>query len=137
MDSNRIEGDWKQLSGQAKTKWGKLTDDHLTQVNGQTEQLVGKIQEAYGIGKDEAQRQVREWTASLKQSSGSPYAARATGCTGSSVSTTGMRSTGLPSLRARPACTQALCAHTSSTPSKAGSQASGNSSSSQAGMAMR
>ncbi len=41
--------------------WGKLTDDALTEVNGHREQLVGKIQEAYGIGKDEAEKQVKEW----------------------------------------------------------------------------
>ena len=56
-----MEGNWKQLSGKVKTQWGKLTDDQLTQINGRRDQLVGKIQESYGISRDEADRQVRDW----------------------------------------------------------------------------
>ena len=52
MDWNRIEGDWKQARGRIKEKWGKLTDDDLAQINGQREQLEGKIQQRYGLAKD-------------------------------------------------------------------------------------
>ena len=61
MNWNRMEGNWKQFSGKVKAQWGKLTDDQITQINGHREQLVGKIQEAYGIGQDEADRQVSDW----------------------------------------------------------------------------
>jgi uncharacterized protein YjbJ (UPF0337 family) len=49
------------MAGKVKQQWGKLTDDTLTQINGQRDQLVGKIQEAYGMTRDEADRQVQEW----------------------------------------------------------------------------
>ena len=47
MDWNRVEGNWKQVKGQVKEKWGKLTDDELDKMNGRREQLEGKIQERY------------------------------------------------------------------------------------------
>jgi uncharacterized protein YjbJ (UPF0337 family) len=56
-----MAGNWKQISGKVKSQWGKLTDDELTEIDGHRDQLVGKIQEAYGIGKDEAERQVKDW----------------------------------------------------------------------------
>ena len=61
MNRDRVAGNWKQVTGQIKQQWGKLTDDALTEVSGHREQLVGKIQEAYGISKDEAEKQVKEW----------------------------------------------------------------------------
>ena len=61
MNWDRMEGNWKQFSGKVKQQWGKLTDDQLTQINGRRDQLIGKIQEAYGIGQDEADRQVKDW----------------------------------------------------------------------------
>jgi uncharacterized protein YjbJ (UPF0337 family) len=61
MNWDRIEGNWKQVKGQVKEKWGKLTDDHLDVIAGKRDQLVGRIQEAYGISRDEADRQVRDW----------------------------------------------------------------------------
>jgi uncharacterized protein YjbJ (UPF0337 family) len=65
MDWNRIEGNWKQFKGQAKEKWGRLTDDDLDVVNGQQEQLEGKIQERYGLAKDQAKKDVDAWFKSL------------------------------------------------------------------------
>ena len=62
MNSDRMAGKWEQLKGSAKTKWGKLTDDDLDVINGQKEQLVGRIQQRYGIAKEEAQHQVDEWS---------------------------------------------------------------------------
>jgi uncharacterized protein YjbJ (UPF0337 family) len=61
MNWDRIEGDWKQLKGTVKEKWGQLTDDDLDIVAGKRDQLAGKIQSRYGIAKDEAEKQVDEW----------------------------------------------------------------------------
>lgn len=61
MNWDRIEGNWKQVIGKAKAQWGKLTDDDLDVVAGRREQLSGKIQERYGVAKDEADKQVAEW----------------------------------------------------------------------------
>jgi uncharacterized protein YjbJ (UPF0337 family) len=65
MNWDQVEGKWKQVKGSVKTRWGKLTDDDLDVIAGQREQLVGRIQERYGIAKDEAQRQVDEWNRTL------------------------------------------------------------------------
>ena len=62
MNWDQIQGKWKQTKGSLKQQWGKLTDDDLDVINGQKEQLVGKIQERYGIAKEEAQRQVDDWS---------------------------------------------------------------------------
>jgi uncharacterized protein YjbJ (UPF0337 family) len=61
MNWDRIEGNWKQLTGRAKEQWGKLTDDDMDVVAGRRDQLAGKIQERYGLAKGEAEKQVSEW----------------------------------------------------------------------------
>jgi uncharacterized protein YjbJ (UPF0337 family) len=61
MDWNRIEGNWKQVKGKVKEKWGALTDDDLERINGQRDQLEGKIQERYGIAKDMVRKDVDDW----------------------------------------------------------------------------
>ena len=61
MNWEQIQGNWKQLTGQAKEQWGKLTDDDIDVVAGRREQLAGKLQERYGLAKEEAERQVAEW----------------------------------------------------------------------------
>jgi uncharacterized protein YjbJ (UPF0337 family) len=61
MDWDRVEGNWKQLKGTVKEKWGKLTDDDLTAINGRRDQLEGKIQERYGYAKDRARKEVDDW----------------------------------------------------------------------------
>ena len=61
MNSDQLQGKWKQMKGSVKERWGKLTDDDVDVINGQNEKLVGKIQEKYGIAKEEAQRQVEDW----------------------------------------------------------------------------
>ena len=63
---DQIAGKWKQIKGQAKKRWGKLTDDELMQIDGNREILAGKIQERYGIAGEEAHKQIDEWTAKLK-----------------------------------------------------------------------
>ena len=65
MNWDQLEGKWKQYSGKAKEKWGKLTDDDLTVIHGRRDQLIGKIQERYGIAKQEAERQVDEFSRSF------------------------------------------------------------------------
>ena len=59
MDWDNIGGNWKQFKGQVKDKWGKLTDDHLYEIiAGKRELFAGKVQESYGITKDQAEREV-------------------------------------------------------------------------------
>ena len=61
MNWDRIEGNWREFKGKAKQQWGKLTDDDLDIVDGKREELAGRIQNRYGIAKDEAMRQIDEW----------------------------------------------------------------------------
>ena len=61
MNWEQTKGRWNQMKGAAKKQWGKLTDDDLAVIAGQRDQLVGKIQERYGIAKDEADKQVKTW----------------------------------------------------------------------------
>lgn len=66
MNWDQVKGNWKQVSGQVKQQWGKLTDDDLTVVSGKREELVGRVQERYGIAKEEAEKQVSEFERSWK-----------------------------------------------------------------------
>ncbi len=61
MNWDRIEGNWTQMKGSIKERWGKLTDDEFEQLAGHRDKLVGKIQERYGCAKHDAESQVREW----------------------------------------------------------------------------
>ena len=61
MNWDRIEGNWKQVTGRAQAQWGKLTRDDVDVIAGRREQLAGKIQERYGIAKDAAEKQVSDW----------------------------------------------------------------------------
>ncbi|HJR12643.1 MAG TPA: CsbD family protein [Rhodanobacteraceae bacterium] len=61
MDEDRIKGQWKQLRGKLKTRWGKLTDDDLDVAEGNADYLAGRLQERYGIAKDEARQQLRDF----------------------------------------------------------------------------
>lgn len=61
MNWDTIKGNWKQMTGEAKTQWGKLTDDDIQQAEGERDKLVGRVQERYGIAKDEAERQVDDF----------------------------------------------------------------------------
>lgn len=63
---NKIQGNWKQFKGSVQEKWGELTNDEIDETNGEREQLVGKIQERYGIAQAEANRQVDEWANNIK-----------------------------------------------------------------------
>ena len=65
MDWDRIAGNWKQMSGKVKEEWGRLTDNELTRINGDREQLEGILQERYGLAKDKAREDVDNWTSTL------------------------------------------------------------------------
>lgn len=65
MNEDKIKGQWKQLHGKLKARWGKLTDDDLQVADGNTEYLVGRLQERYGIAQDAAKKQVREFDEDL------------------------------------------------------------------------
>ena len=68
MNWDRIKGNWSQVTGNVKSQWGKLTDDDLAVVAGHRDQLAGKIQERYGIAKDEAEKQVAAWEGNASDS---------------------------------------------------------------------
>lgn len=57
MNKDQLKGQWKQVKGKAKVRWGKLTDDDLTQIDGRAEQLQGKLQERYGYSKEKAKEE--------------------------------------------------------------------------------
>jgi len=59
MNNDILAGNWKQFKGNMLEQWGKLTDDDLDVAAGKRDQLVGKVQEKYGLAKDEAERQVK------------------------------------------------------------------------------
>ena len=65
MNWDQVKGDWKQFKGKVKEKWGKLTDDDLTTIEGKKDQLAGKLQERYGYGKEEASRELDDFARSL------------------------------------------------------------------------
>ena len=65
MNSDIIEGKWKQITGRIKQEWGDLTDNDLTVAEGNRDYLAGKIQERYGCSRDEAQRQIRNFESRL------------------------------------------------------------------------
>jgi uncharacterized protein YjbJ (UPF0337 family) len=67
MNWDTIKGNWKQLTGQVKAQWGKLTDDDLTSISGQKDQFIGKLQERYGYQKEQAEREVDHFLRTMNQ----------------------------------------------------------------------
>jgi uncharacterized protein YjbJ (UPF0337 family) len=65
MNEDKIQGQWRQLAGKLKAKWGKLTDDDLAVADGTHEYLVGRIQERYGIARDEIEKELKEFVRRL------------------------------------------------------------------------
>ena len=61
MNWDQVEGKWKQLKGSLRQQWGDLTDDDIQSIGGSREKLVGKLQERYGIAKEEAQKRADAW----------------------------------------------------------------------------
>lgn len=66
MNWDQVQGNWKQWTGKVKEKWGKLTDSDLTVVAGKREQLAGILQERYGYAKEQVEKELDEFTKSLK-----------------------------------------------------------------------
>lgn len=69
MNSDQLEGKWKQVKGEVREKWGQLTDDDIHVIAGRRDQLIGRIQERYGIAKEEAEREVDAFMKSLNTES--------------------------------------------------------------------
>lgn len=65
MNWDQIEGSWKEMKGKVRASWGELTDDELTQIGGKKDQLVGKLQQKYGLEREEAERRADEWANDL------------------------------------------------------------------------
>jgi uncharacterized protein YjbJ (UPF0337 family) len=65
MNEDRIKGNWKQMKGRIKAKWGELTDDDLDVAEGDRDYLIGRLQERYGIAKDQAKERIREFERAL------------------------------------------------------------------------
>ena len=61
MNNDTLKGQWVELKGKVREQWGKLTHDDVEQVRGEAEQLAGRIQERYGVARDEAHRQINNW----------------------------------------------------------------------------
>lgn len=66
MNWDQIQGGWRQLQGQIKSKWGKLTDDDLTVIAGKRDQLAGLLQEKYGLAKAQAEKELDDFIKSMK-----------------------------------------------------------------------
>jgi uncharacterized protein YjbJ (UPF0337 family) len=63
MNSDQVEGKWKQVKGAVKQQWGKLTDDDLTVLSGKKDELIGKLQERYGYTREQATKEADAWAA--------------------------------------------------------------------------
>lgn len=61
MNKNTLKGEWNQMKGSVKQKWGELTDDDLDYIEGSRDKLVGRLQERYGHAQDQAERDVDDW----------------------------------------------------------------------------
>lgn len=61
MNSDVLQGKWLQIKGKVRAQWGKLTDDELDEINGNSEQLVGLLQERYGYARDRAERELNSF----------------------------------------------------------------------------
>jgi uncharacterized protein YjbJ (UPF0337 family) len=61
MNTDTLKGKWNQLKGNIRKQWGKLTDDDVDQIQGDSEILLGRIQERYGRTKEEAQQEIERW----------------------------------------------------------------------------
>lgn len=72
MNKDQFQGAWKQISGKVKEKWGKLTDDEITQINGKREALLGLIQQKYGIAKERAEDELSRFESSINWSGSKP-----------------------------------------------------------------
>ncbi len=67
MNWDRFAGEWKQAKGMARAHWGKLTDDDIEHIAGHKDQLVGKLQERYGMAKEAAEHQAEQWWGKMER----------------------------------------------------------------------
>jgi len=67
MNEDVLKGKWKEIKGGVKEKWGKLTDDDLTQVEGNIEKLLGLLQQKYGYAKDKAEQEYKDFIGRYKE----------------------------------------------------------------------
>ena len=61
MNSDMLKGKWMQMKGSLRSKWGKLTDNDLTEIQGDTEKMIGKLQERYGYNREQAEKEMNEF----------------------------------------------------------------------------
>jgi uncharacterized protein YjbJ (UPF0337 family) len=61
MNNDVLNGKWMQMKGEVRRQWGKLTDDDVSQIEGNSEKLIGKLQERYGYARDQAEREYNAW----------------------------------------------------------------------------
>jgi uncharacterized protein YjbJ (UPF0337 family) len=61
MNSDVLKGKWNQLRGDIRTRWGKLTDDDITQIHGEAEKMIGKLQERYGYKREQAEKEINDF----------------------------------------------------------------------------
>jgi uncharacterized protein YjbJ (UPF0337 family) len=61
MNEDVLQGKWRQLKGEVKSQWGKLTDDDIDRAEGDTEKLIGRVQERYGYAREDAKREVDDF----------------------------------------------------------------------------
>lgn len=80
MNEDIFSGKWHQLKGKIKEKWGKLTDDDLTKINGKRELLQGALQEKYGWQKQRAEEELKRFEQSCKSECCSKGEKPHTGC---------------------------------------------------------
>ncbi len=66
MNWEQIQGNWKMAQGKAKVQWGKLSDDDWAKISGHRDELVGKLQQVYGISKEEAEAEVDKFSRTLQ-----------------------------------------------------------------------
>lgn len=65
MNKDIFEGNWKILKGRIKEKWGEFTDDEVAQIEGKKDVFIGKMQEKYGLSREEAEREVNDFLANI------------------------------------------------------------------------
>jgi uncharacterized protein YjbJ (UPF0337 family) len=66
MNTDILKGKWKEIKGDVKAQWGKLTDDDVTQIEGESEKLIGTLQKRYGYSRDEAKKEYDNFMAKRK-----------------------------------------------------------------------
>jgi len=61
MNADVLKGRWNQMKGDVRSKWGKLTDDDMMQIQGDAQKLIGKLQERYGLKREQAERDLNDF----------------------------------------------------------------------------